>query len=68
MSKTCPNCDSKRIRRRGAKLLRNVKRRTKGNIHDPWICDACDKSFTDQQVVEHELNDDGKEYNDATNW
>lgn len=67
-SKKCPNCDKKQLRRRGARLRRNVKRREKGNIHDPWVCDSCDKTFTDEEVLEYELNDDGNKYNEATGW
>jgi len=66
--KKCPNCDKKQLRKRGARLRRNVKRRKKGNIHDPYVCDACDKTFTAEEVLDHEMNDDGNRYNEATNW
>ena len=46
----CPNCDSKRVRRRKANLSENVRRRTKGAIHDPWICDNCGWSGRDFEI------------------
>lgn len=64
----CPNCDKEQLRRRGANLRRNVKRRKKGNKHHRWVCDACDKTFTDEQVLEYELEDDGNDYSEATSW
>lgn len=68
MGKKCPNCDREQLRRRGANLRRNVKLREKGNKHDPWVCDSCGNTFTDEEVVEYELEDDGNQYRSATEW
>jgi len=47
----CPNCKSEQIRERGANLLRNVKRRERGEKLDPFVCDACEWSGTEEMLV-----------------
>jgi len=64
----CPNCNLKQLRKRKANLPKNVKRREKGNILDPYVCDGCDKTFTAEEVLDYEMNDDGNEYQEATAW
>jgi len=66
--KKCPNCDMKQLRRRGARLRKNVKQREKGDIHDPYVCDACDKTFDAEEVLNYEMEDDGNQYDNPTNW
>ena len=46
----CPNCTKKALRRRGANTRANVARRTKGCIHDQWVCDECEWSGGDSHV------------------
>jgi len=52
-SRSCPNCEKKALRRRGANTRANVLRRTKGCIHDQWICDECEWSGDDSHVSDY---------------
>jgi transposase-like protein len=51
----CPNCRRVALRRRGTNLLRNVRRRERGDLLDRYICEACGKSFDESEVDEESL-------------
>lgn len=65
----CPNCQSEQIRERGANLIRNVKRRRRGEKLDPYVCDSCEWSGTEEMLSEPE-EDEGPsiEHEDPFQW
>lgn len=68
-TRVCPNCERKSLRRRKANLRRNVVRRKKGNIHDPWVCDECDWTGRDEHVSDYQPSDRKLyDYNSAIGW
>lgn len=52
----CPNCQSEQIRERGMNLIRNVKRRQRGESLDPFVCDNCEWSGTEEMLAETKEN------------
>lgn len=66
----CPNCQSEQLRERAANLIRNVKRRHRGEKLDPYVCDNCEWSGTDEMLTEDETAEDSPEYehDDPIEW
>lgn len=64
----CPNCQSEQIRERGANLIRNVKRRQRGEKLDRYVCDNCEWSGTEEMLVIDESTDTEDEYADPIQW
>jgi predicted RNA-binding Zn-ribbon protein involved in translation (DUF1610 family) len=66
----CPNCQSEQIRERAANLIRNVKRRKRGEKLDPYICDSCEWSGTEEMLAETDTEDDtpSVEHDDPIQW
>lgn len=38
---TCPNCEKDQIEKRKMNIPRNVKLRSIGSTHDPYVCRDC---------------------------
>lgn len=65
----CPNCQSEQIRERGSNLIRNVKRRQRGKSLDPYVCDSCDWSGTEEMLVTADEDDETEDgYEDPIQW
>lgn len=63
----CPNCQNSSLRQRGANLIRNVKRREKEGYHDPWVCDHCEWTGTDHEVIDPD-KELPRNHNDPLEW
>lgn len=64
----CPNCQSEQIRERGANLIRNVKRRRRGEKLDPFVCDKCEWSGTEEMLVIDEEEEETVEHANPIDW
>lgn len=64
----CPNCQSEQLKRRGARLIRNIKLRKIDSSHDPWVCRSCGWTGTDDEVTGDAYEEPEYEHAEPSNW